>query len=446
MKNSRRKFIQKTGSSAMGLGLFSIIPSKVWASTTAPNDQINVALIGCNGHGFSILRHHLNIEGVNCAAICDVDENVLGRRIKEVQDAYGQNPKPYKDFRKLLEQKDIDAVIVGSPDHWHCLHMVSACEAGKDVYVEKPLANSIGECALMVEAAEYYKRIVQVGQQQRSGYTFSESIKMIRSGEIGKLRKVNIWSNFNYGSGALPAEDGPVPEGVDYDFWLGPAPKKSFNKNRFHGSWRHFWDYGGGLMSDWGVHLLDMGVWAMQKPAAPAQVLTQASNTSTDIRQRETFDSMSVLYPHDEFTIQWDMLGGLQQGPFEKPYGVAFIGEKGTIVADRRSFQLFPEWDGEKQAPKISPLKFTEGTESHNLHVKNFLDCVKSRETPICPPETGRIAALYAHIPNIAGRINEPFLNWDDSRRIFTNSTKANDYILPEYRGPWKLPKIPKWK
>ena len=135
---------------SLGVGLFSILPSKVWSAPVSPSDQINVALIGCNGHDFGILKHHLNIPGVNCVAICDVDENALNRRIKEVQDGYGQNPTPFRDFRKLLKEKDIDAVIIGTPDHWHCLIMVEACAAGKDVYVEKPLADSIGDCIIMV--------------------------------------------------------------------------------------------------------------------------------------------------------------------------------------------------------------------------------------------------------------------------------------------------------
>ncbi|MCH6198672.1 Gfo/Idh/MocA family oxidoreductase [Aquiflexum sp. LQ15W] len=442
MKPTRRKFIEKTLTTTVGIGLFSFIPSKVWAKTVRPSDQVNVALIGCNGHGFSILRHHLNMPGVNCVAICDVDENVLSKRIKEVKETFGQDPKPFKDFRKVLEQKDIDAVIIGTPDHWHCLIMVAACAAGKDVYVEKPLANSIGESSIMVEAAAYYKRVVQVGQQQRSGYSFSEPVRMIKNGDIGKIRKVNIWSNFNYGTGAIPAGDSLAPSGVDYDFWLGPAPKRPFNPTRFHGSWRHFWDYGGGLMTDWGVHLLDMGIWAMQNPKAPLRVITTAVNSSTDVRSRETFDTMSVIYANEEFTINWDMTAGIQQGPYGKSYGIAFIGENATIVADRKSFQVYPEWDSDKKEAKAEAFLFTEGSESHNLHVKNFIDCIKSRETPICPPETGRIAALYAHIPNISGRTNEPILDWDDKKQMFTNSKKANGLITPTNRTPWEFPKF----
>jgi predicted dehydrogenase len=304
------------------------------------------------------------------------------------------------------------------------------------------MANTIAECNIMVKASDYYKRVVQVGQQQRSGYVFQETMKMIKDGTIGKLRKVNAWGNFNYGTGTEIVADSPVPEGVDYDMWLGPAPLRPFNINRFHGSWRHFWDYGGGLMSDWGVHLLDMGLWAKDLVEAPAQVLTYAANSSSEKKMRETFDTMTVVYPKKDFVINWDMTAGVQQGPYEKLYGLAFIGEKATIVTDRSSYQVYPEWDDDKKAGKTEAKSFKEGKESHAQHARNFIDCVKSRNKPVCPPELGRVAALHAHMPNIAARTGEPVLLWDDMNSRFTNSEKANVLIKPEYRAPWTFPKI----
>jgi predicted dehydrogenase len=442
MKLNRRKFIKKTTVSAAGAGLFSILPSEIWSSPVSPGDKINVALIGCNSQGFWDLRCHLDNADVNCVALCDVDSKVLNNRAAEIKKSYSQEPKLYSDFRKMLEQKDIDAVIIGTPDHWHCLQLVYSCQAGKDVYVEKPMANSIAECNIMVKASDYYKRIVQVGQQQRSGYVFLESMKMIKDGSIGKLRKVNIWGNFNYGTGTEIVADSPVPEGVDYDMWLGPAPLRPFNRSRFHGSWRHFWDYGGGLMSDWGVHLLDMGLWAKDLVEAPKQVLTFAANSSSEKKMRETFDTMTVVYPKNDYVINWDMTAGVQQGPWGKLYGLAFIGEKGTIVTDRNSFQVYPEWDDSKKAGKIEAKSYKEGKESHPQHVRNFIDCIKSRNQPACPPELGRVAALHAHIPNISARTGEPLLIWDDTNVHFTNSEKANALIKPEYRSPWTFPVI----
>jgi predicted dehydrogenase len=439
---NRRKFIRSTSATAVGAGVFSILPSGIRTLHAAPSDRINIALIGCKNQGFWDLKCHLNYSDANCVALCDVDSKVLNDRAAEIKKTYNQSPRIYNDFRKMLEQKDIDAVIIGTPDHWHCLQLVYACQAGKDVYVEKPMANSIAECNVMVKASNYYKRIVQVGQQQRSGFVFLESMKMIKDGTIGKLRKVNVWGNFNYGTGSVPVPDGPVPEGVDYDMWLGPAPLRPFNINRFHGSWRHFWDYGGGLMSDWGVHLLDMGLWAKDLVEAPPQVLTYASNSSTEKKVRDTFDTMTVVYPKKDYVINWDMTAGVQQGPYEKLYGLAFIGEKGTIVTDRNSYQVFPEWDDEKKALKTKAKSYKEGKESHAEHARNFLDCIKSRKVPACPPELGRVAALHAHIPNICARTGEPILLWDDLNSRFTNNEKANGLIKPEYRAPWTFPKI----
>lgn len=442
MKIDRRNFIRKASASAVGAGVFTILPSEIWNSPVAPSDKIRIGLIGCNSQGFWDLRCHLDYSDATCVALCDVDSKVLNNRASEIKKDYNQSPVLYKDFRKMLEQKDIDAVIIGTPDHWHCLMLVYAMQAGKDAYVEKPMANSIAECNVMAKAATYYKKIVQVGQQQRSGFVFQESMKMIKEGTIGKLRKVNIWGNFNYGTGSDPLKDGPVPEGVDYDMWLGPAPKRPFNMNRFHGSWRHYWDYGGGVMSDWGVHLIDMGLWAKDLKEAPPQVLTYAGNSSTEKKERETFDTMTVVYPKKDYVMNWDMTSGIQEGPYQKSYGLAFIGEKATIVTDRNSYKVCPEWDYEKKAGKTEAVSYDKGKESHPQHARNFLDCIKSRNTPACPPELGRVAALHAHIPNISARIGEPLLIWDDANSRFTNSEKANALIKPEYRALWTFPKI----
>ncbi|MEX0780200.1 MAG: Gfo/Idh/MocA family oxidoreductase [Balneolales bacterium] len=442
MDINRRQFIKKTSLSTAGLGMFTILPSSVWGAKVAPSDQINVALIGCRGHGFGILKHHLDNNDTNCVALCDVDNTVLTERANDVKETYGQSPTLYKDFRKLLEQTDIDAVIIGTPDHWHCLMFVYASQAGKDIYVEKPMANTIGECDIMVKAANRYGRVVQVGQQQRSNIAFKEPMDIINAGEIGKLRQVNIWANFNYGLGTAPSEDTSVPEGVDYDFWLGPAPARPFNTARFHGSWRHYWDYGGGLFSDWGVHLLDVGLWPDNILEGPNKVMTFAGNTSGQAGMRETFDSMNVTYPKENYVINFNMTAGVQEGPWGKSYGLSYVGDKGTIVADRSGYDLYPEWDGDVDEYKTEARSLTDSGSAHNLHVRNFLDCIKTRESPICTPEKGYAAAVHAHIPNIAGRIGENLLEWDDENLRFTNSEKANQYITPEYRAPWTLPKI----
>lgn len=442
MNPSRRRFLKNSAAASTVIGVNAIIPSKVWSAKTAPSDKINVALIGCRNMGFGILKHHLNTKQVNCLALCDVDENILAEKAEIVKNNFNQNPELFGDYRKVLEKQDIDAVIIGTPDHWHPLIMVEACQAGKDVYVEKPMANTIGECNIMLEAAKKYQRVVQVGQQQRDNPVFKDVMKLIKAGEIGALRKVNIWANFNYGIGTSFYDDEPVPGGVDYDFWLGPAPKRPFNRARFHGSWRHFWDYGGGLMSDWGVHLIDMGLWTKDILEGPQQVFTYASNNSEQKACRETFDTMNIVFPKKDFVINYDLTAGTQQGPYDTAYGLAFIGDKATIVAQRHKYQILPEWDGNKKAFKTDKFVFDKGKESHYQHVENFLECIKTRQTPSCPPEIGRAAAVHAHIPNIAARLGVNYLEWDDKKNKFTNNKQANGFIYPEYRSPWKLPKI----
>lgn len=439
MNPSRRNFLRN---SAVAVSAATIIPSKVWSSEFAPSDKLNVALIGCRNMGFGILKHHLDTGMVNCVALCDVDENVLKEKSETVKKDYNQSPDLIKDYRKVLERKDVDAVIIGTPDHWHCLITVDACAAGKDVYVEKPMANTIAECNIMVKAQKRYNRIVQVGQQQRDGKIFKDCMGFIKNGEIGTLRKVNIWANFNYGLGTVPVPDGPVPAGVDYDFWLGPAPERPFNKARFHGSWRHYWDYGGGLMSDWGVHLVDMALWAGDILEGPTSVMTFANNFSKQKMARETFDTMNIVFPKKDFVINYDLTAGIQQGPFNSAYGLQFIGEKGTLVADRNKYHLYPEWDGDKKAGKTEEVSWDKGQESHREHVENFIHCTKTRETPSCPPEVGRAAAVHVHIANISARLGQPLLEWDDKNNRFTNCEKANEMITPVYRAPWKLPEV----
>ncbi len=440
---NRRKFIGTTALTSAGLGMTGIIPNEAWSTGLTPGDSVNIALIGCRNMGYGDLQQHLSNPGVNCTALCDVDENILNEKAADLEKKFGQKPKLYRDFRKLLEQKDIDAVIIGTPDHWHCLMVVNALQSGKDVYVEKPMANTIAECDSIVKASKYYnKQIVQVGQQQRSGFVFQEAMKMIKSGYIGKLRRVNIWANFTYGVGQPVIPDEAVPPGIDFDMWLGPAPSRSFNRNRFHGVWRMFWDYGGGLMSDWGVHLIDIALWAKDITTGPEKVLVYGANTFEEPRMRETFDSMNVIYPKDDFVINWDMTAGIQSGPYESPYGLAFVGDLGTLTVDRNKLIVRPEWDSQAKKGKTEEYKFTEGTESHQQHAMNFLECIRTRNKPVCTPEMGRAAAIHVHIPNIAARCGESMLIWDDEAGRFTNSEMANKYITPEYRKPWTLPLI----
>ncbi len=438
MEFTRRNFLRNTGSLLAGATVSPLIFSDTIGAVAA-NDKVVVGLIGCNGMGFYNLSDFLKVPGVECAALCDIDDTVLNNRAAEVLKLTGKAPKLYKDYRKLLEDKSIDVVIVGTPDHWHCLPMVNACEAGKDVYVEKPLANSIAECEVMVKAARKYNRVVQVGQQQRSGAHWKLVTDMIRDGKIGALRKVNVWANFNYGIGQPIVADSEVPAGVDFETWLGPAPKRSFNKTRFHGSWRMFWDYGGGLLTDWGVHLLDMALWPKDIKETPLAVTAAGGNLSFADHNHETFDTMNVSYQMKDYVINWQHTAGIESGPYGRNYGLEFIGDSGTVVINREGYEIFPEQ--ENGSYKIPAIPKQGAKDSHLDHVKNFIECIKTRKDPACPIENGRLVALYAHMGNIALR-TQSRLVWNEATKNFGANAAANALITPNYRAPWKMPVV----
>ena len=438
MESTRRQFLKNSLAAAAGTGLASLMPQA--RARASANDRLTVGLIGCRNMGFANLKGFLKFPDTACAALCDVDAGVLSERAAEVEKMTGKKPKIYADFRDLIENRDIDAVIVGTPDHWHCLPLVMACQAGKDVYVEKPLANSIAECGVMLRAARRYDRIVQVGQQQRSGAHWQEAIRFVQSGKLGSIRRVRFWANFNYGAGQPAVPDEPVPAGVDFDMWLGPAPARTFNKNRFHGLWRLFWDYGGCLMTDWGVHLIDMGLWAMKISGPPKSTVSTGGIYASSGNALETADTQNVLWESGDFAMEWEHNAGVQTGPYGRNYGVLFLGTNGTLVADRDSWEVIAEgWEPERRMEPVQPVK--SDNLDHDNHVRNFIDCVKTRQRPACDIETGRLAALYAHLGNIAYRTGRKVV-WSDSKNGFINDAEADILAVPLYRKPWELPKI----
>jgi predicted dehydrogenase len=442
-KSSRREFLSSASKVIIGTGVSGVLPAPFISSaqkvSRSANDKIIVGLIGCRSMGFGDLDNALKYPNVECGALCDIDDSILEKRTADVEHRQGKAPKKYKDFRKLLENPDIDAVIIGTPDHWHCLPFVYACEAGKDIYVEKPLANSIAECEIMVKAARKYHRVVQVGQQQRSGDHWKQAIEFIKTGNIGQLRKVQVWGNFNYGIGQPKVGDSPVPAGVDFDMWLGPAPDRSFNSARFHGSWRMFWDYGGGLITDWGVHLIDMALWPRNIRQLPLSVSATGGNWAYADHDHETFDTMSVCYQMKDYVISWEHTAGTQTGPYGRSYGLAFVGNDATLVIDRNGWELFPEMDNGRY--KVPAIPKQGGRDYHAEHMSNFLDCVKDRQDPNCTIENGRLVALYAHMGNIALRTGSR-LEWNEETKNFGSSKAANAFIQPTYRKPWTFPKV----
>src|ERR1700709_786145 len=269
MSSSRRNFLQQSSLLIGGATLASTFNNNAYAfvkNKLAPSDQLNIGAIGINGMGWNDVMAALKVPGVNLIAVCDVDKNVIDKRLGELSKANVDvsKIKIYGDYKQLLDQKDIDAVVIGTPDHWHAMIMIHACEAGKDVYCEKPVGNSIIECRTMVAAQQRYNKVVQAGQWQRSQQHFKDAIDFVHSGQLGNIRTVKVWCYLDWKQPIPVKPDSPVPAGVDYTQWLGPAPLRPFNENRFHFTFRWFWDYAGGLMTDWGVHLLDYALLGMQ--------------------------------------------------------------------------------------------------------------------------------------------------------------------------------------
>ncbi|NKB98613.1 MAG: gfo/Idh/MocA family oxidoreductase [Pseudomonadales bacterium] len=414
------------------------IPS--FARALGPNDTLNLGVIGCRSMGMSDLRSMLKTPGTRCVALSDIDQNVLQTRAADVFELSGNTPTLYGDYRKLLDNQDIDAVIIGTPDHWHCLQMVDAVDSGKHVYVEKPLANSIDECARMIRAQERTGRQVQVGQWQRSGKHWSEAIDFVQSGKLGEIRTVKTWAYMNWLK-MDKAADSPVPEGVNYDMWLGPAPVHAFNPNRFHFHFRWFWDYTGGLMTDWGVHLIDIALWGMNA-TGPNRVMSSGGPFAYPDGGMETPDTQQAIYEFDNFTMVWEHAVGISQGPFQRAHGVAFIGNNGTLVIDRQKWQIFPETELNSldfKMPAQATRTATPSERGLDQHTANFVAAIRDGEALNCDIRTGSLAAVNAHLGNIALRTGDT-LSWDRDKQVFANNRAANKLLVPNYRPPWRLP------
>src|SRR3989454_4406537 len=294
---SRRKFL---GKSALAAGLAPLAVSQlsspfirsVRAGEPGANQKVRLGLIGSGGMGKGDLECFFLNPEVDCGVICDVDDAMIAQGVEICEKKRGKKPDTVKDFRRVLERKDVDVVLIATPDHWHALPTVLACQAGKDVYVEKPLAKTIDEGRAMLEASRRHHRVVQMGSQWRSCKHILEAAELVRSGKLGKVSLVRGWAYLDWLQAIGKPADGTPPAGVDYDMWLGPAPKRPFNPNRFHFNFRWFWDYAGGLMTDWGVHLINIMLWAMG-PEHPKNVSSTGGIFVLD-DNRETPDTQGT--------------------------------------------------------------------------------------------------------------------------------------------------------
>ena len=443
----RRIFLSESSKMLGGAALVSVLPSRIFGKTTtvAPSDKIRVGAIGCKGMGSSDINSMLKLPEVDIVALCDVDDSVLRNRNSDLKKANRKEVPTFKDFRKLLENKDIDAVIIATPDHWHALPMIAACQAGKDVYVEKPVGRTIEECNAMLAAARKYERVVQVGQWQRSHQHWQDAIDFVQSGKLGKIRLVKTWAYQGWMKTLTAKPDTAVPKGVDYDMWLGPAPKRPFNENRFHFNFRWYWDYAGGLMTDWGVHIIDMGLAGM-KAQGPKSVMSSGGLFQSAENVMETPDTLQAIYEFDGYTMIWEHANGIDGGPYGRDHGVAFIGNNGTLVVDRGGWEVIAEKDrtswAETKGMKMEAVPLIKSVGSGlDFHTRNFIDCMKSRAKPNCDIAIAQNTALNASLGNIAFRSNRKIF-WDAAKQEIINDKDAQLLTLANYQNGWALPKI----
>lgn len=406
--------------------------------TAAPSDTLRLGVIGVRNQGFSNLRAFLKLPDVQLVAISEIDDKVVASRSEDLTKAGVQLPTFYKDYRKMLDNKDLDAVIVATPDHWHCLQLADCLSADKHVFCEKPVANSLAEAQLMVNLTAASGKIVQVNQWQRSQKHFKDAVAFVQSGQLGTIINTKTWMH----RGTTPLEVKPdenVPPGVDYDLWLGPASKRPFNPNRFHYEFRWFWDYAGGLMCDWGVHLIDIVLWAM-KADSPKSIASMGGKRIFPADARETPDYLHVSYDFGAFTHTWEHYMGIGSGQYGRVHGIAFVGTKGTLVVDRRGWEVIPEKDG--NSTRMEALPLTERSDNGlELHARNFVDVIKSgkKEDLACPIEAGANVAIVSHMGNIALRAGDK-ISWDKNKFSFDNKA-ANALVTPEYQNGFRLPR-----
>jgi predicted dehydrogenase len=420
---TRREFLKKSGAAAGAVAFPTIITSQALGAPGVPpaSERVLIGHIGVRNQGTNNLKALLK----NTIAVCDVDRNVLGAA-RELAEKGGGKCEAYSDYRKLLENKDIDAVVVTTPDHWHALITIDACAAGKDVYCEKPLSLTIREGQEMVQAARRHNRVVQTGSQQRSDDRFRLACELVRSGRIGKVHTVKVGiPGVNFKGPAVP--DAQPPSELDYDFWLGPAPKRPYNEKRVHYLFRFFWDYSGGQMTNFGAHHLDIAQWGLGMDesgpvsAEPVEVRYQKEGWY------EVPEFCQVRYRYANGVT---MLCG--QG---YPGGTTFEGDRGTLFVTRGKLTTDP--------PELlaEPLGVNDVHlyESKNHH-GNWLECIKTRKQPVCDVAVGHRSATVCHLGNIAIRSNRK-VTWDPQKEQVVGDAEQAKMVHYAYRSPWKLPR-----
>lgn len=428
---TRRTFILAAAGSA----------APAFLSGASVNERLTVGMMGFRGRGRGLLNGFADMPDVTVKTICDVDQRLFDRSVAEVSDRQGRAPGVESDFRRLLDDPDIDIVVMGTPTHWHAIPTVLACQAGKHVYVEKPVGHNIAEGRAMLDAARKHDRVVQVGIQSRSGTNYEEACEYIRSGVLGKVAFAKGWESARQRGIGYPPDE-PVPDGVDYEMWLGPAPKRPFNRNRFHGSWRWFFDYGAGDLGNDGVHRVDYarrglaaGFEAMGRtlPDWPTAVSAAGGKLFFDDAQ-EWPDTLVVTWDYPGATLMYEMRNW-QPNPIDgEAEGAAVYGENGYVVIGNGSWRAFDEHH------RIVARGASSKNDDDARHKRDMLNAIRDGGRPACDIEIGHCASGLVHLGNIAWRTDRK-LRFDPETETFGDD-EANRMLGRKYRKPWILPDV----
>ncbi len=436
--STRRAFLGQAAAATAGWAGGSLYAAQSPARP-GPSETINLGLIGCGGEGRSLLVAHQQCAGARVIAVCDVHET----HMSWAQELAGGNKVlRYGDYRQMLDNKDIDAVIIATNDHWHVLCTVHACQAGKDVYVEKPLGTSIGEGRAAVRAARKHGRIVQVGTQQRCWPHYVEAARIVQSGRLGEISEVKVWDyDYMYPGFGSPSDSSP-PRELDWDFWLGPAPKVPYNSNRYE---HHYWwfDYGGGWQVDWGVHHYDVVHWFMDVTAPVSATATggMLCFEETHVQWPDTFSGICQYAPgpvaKKGFLLQYTFRSGCRRE--QRSHGKCFFGTQASLLIDRSGYTIQPEQGAPVKEQTVgNAYTGNVHVESLKTHAQVFLNSVRSRERPPADVEVGHLSSNPGHLMNIAWRTGR-VITWDAEQESVVGDDAANALVTRPYRSPWRL-------
>ncbi|MCC7335342.1 MAG: Gfo/Idh/MocA family oxidoreductase [Pirellulaceae bacterium] len=444
-KSSRRTFLQGTSSVAVT----TLASAAIHGATAQPSERVRVGIMGASGRAHSLISTFSSNPNVEVVAIADLDPSHIPKGLATAEKNQGRSVRTESDFRRLIDDDSIDALVIGTPDHWHAIPTILACQAGKDVYVEKPDSHNIVEGMTMVAAMRKHNRIVQMGSQHRSTERLQSAIEFVETGALGRCVFAKAWESTKQENIGFPP-DGTPPTGVDYDMWMGSAPERPFNRNRFHGRWRWLYDYGTGDLGNDGVHRLDMAV-ALLNAACRAQkerpvglpTKVSAHGGKWYFNDAQQFpDTMQVTYEfadgddgrHSKL-LTYEMRVWVPYHYLGESEGAMVFGDQGSITIGNT------RWVAHGRGGKV----LAEGTgDSHEKpHVQNFIDCIKSRNKPYCDLETvGHPASVLCHAGNIAARVGRT-LQLDAATETFVNDEEANALrTRSEYRKPWTLPVV----